>query len=155
MLCVCRIVVLSLFVLGAFLLNSATSASAQSTNFSKPMAKDAYVARYDYEQFGKVLLAVMITPVNGKVAVCGFWTEEKKMRSYGKTTGLNNKALGASSVRLGKKRLIGGLTFMKQVPIEKFESGHPARCRLTSVAWQKGYSNKLVDVKSARIRTYE
>ncbi len=70
--------------------------AARADDFSMPMAEDALVMTYTYKPHGEMKIAAMIAPIDGKVAVCAFWTQSGCLSPYVKSTGLLSQSRGTS-----------------------------------------------------------
>jgi len=125
---------------------------AQTTGFTTPLVKDAYVIEIPFKPYGSMYYAITIREVQGKVAVCGIWAEGDRWQAYVIKGHLPMRVRGVTTVMLGDTYLLKGVGFFTQGEMEDFVSGTPVNCQMTNVPWQRGYSNKMINLRIPRLR---
>jgi len=121
---------------------------AQNGKFTQPMAKDPSVAVWGYDPQGEMMVAAMIKNVEGKVAVCGFWTISKRLSPYIKETGLDRITRGNANIVVKGVVVMHSLRTFKKVSLDNFAVGTVAPCKVTPHAWHSSFSNKDVVIRT-------
>lgn len=129
-------------------------AGAQNKTFALPMSETGTVVALTFEPHGEVQIAAMLAPVQGKVAVCGFWTETKRLSPYVRTSNLLTRVRGSASIKLGNKTFLRNVSHFHEVEQDKFAAGEKASCVLTKHAWKDSYANQTLEVRVPRMKSF-
>lgn len=132
-----------------------TSASAQSTRHTAPMANDGEVIIYGFRPYGSIAIASMVKEIGGKTAVCGFWAVRERLQAYVISTQADRRRRQTVTVKLGNRRLVTGVDFMNKVDFDDFNAGARANCEVTAVPWQAGFARQEIEYLSPRLRLFE
>ncbi len=128
--------------------------TAQETRFTRPLTADAAIGGMSFSLGGEVHIGAMITNVDGRVLVCGVWTEAQNITSVGSSLAMLRKGMGSGSVQHGNRTLIRGLSFMNEVSQEDYVVGTKANCKMTKKPWQPSMSNKKLRIRIPRFRVH-
>ncbi|WP_135505170.1 hypothetical protein [Roseovarius aestuariivivens] len=119
-----------------------------------PMTEDVAVFQWTFKPSGEMLIAVIIAPVNGRIAVCGLWTITQRLSAEARRDQLPRHARGKSSLYLGNRKIMDGLRHIKQVSVDDFVVGTLAPCVLTKHAWHSSYANLKLEIRAPSFQAF-
>lgn len=127
-------------------------AHAQTSKFTQPLAKDAYLAVWTYEPQGEMTIAVSIVNADGKVAVCGAWTISKRMSPYLDEAGTVRKSRENAKILVDGTVVMNSMRSFRRILLKDFEFGADTKCKVTRHPWKSTYSNESVSLDAPWLR---
>jgi len=118
-----------------------------------PMPGGGPTVEIVFKPQGKIHLAVGLRPVEGKVAVCGVWTQVGRQSPYITSSGFMKRSLDVSSVQYNNRALIRGPRFATEVSEDDFQAGVRASCEVTRFGWDEKYFSDKVRIRVPRVRS--
>jgi len=112
------------------------------------VARDYARAAGHWRAGGMVQVAVGHREVDGRLAVCGAWSQNRQ-RSV--EAGFNAALFDAAVLYLGEERLFQDIGFLPEVSHAAHLTGRPAACRLTDRPWQPGDADRRLRVKFSEV----
>jgi len=122
------------------------------TSYRAKLGENPVLSGGSYTSGGGLTVALDIRAIDGRTIVCGVWAESRHQSIFTK-----NEARGllpASSVDLGKKRLVKNLAFLRKVEPMKDYAGQDANCVITNMAWVPGYESLAPTIRIPRRMIY-
>ncbi|MBE0452457.1 MAG: hypothetical protein IBX58_02120 [Roseovarius sp.] len=117
------------------------------------LGPDPVMARGVYNTGGGITVAVDLREHDGRVMVCGVWSEsdDQSGLTHG---GPKMEVLGASSIYLDGKVLARGLLFLRKVPGAERYAGALAGCEITSRPWQARHATARPEISFPSVQIY-
>ncbi|MEO0751205.1 MAG: hypothetical protein AAFY25_05340 [Pseudomonadota bacterium] len=141
------------FAISAILLAFWAQEGHAQARTTTPMIEKPSVVEYGFRPYGNIMIAAMVRDVGGKTAVCGFWAVSSRLQAYVIATKLDRRARQTTTILLGKTRLLKGVDFMNKVSMDDFAVGTQARCQVTTIPWQAGFSGQKLEFSTPRLTT--
>lgn len=122
-----------------------SACTVDNTGSVTRLSADPALTGGTYSVGGGITIASAFRNLNGRLALCGLWSESAAQTPYSK--GKANKVLSSAVVYLNGKRLLTDLSSLRKIPATTDYSTRSASCIATSEPWHPGYANRIPDIR--------